>query len=93
MGQLQLQGQRQNKHRDGKTLSVLGISITGVCSIVVNAAVILQMESSGLVLSVSHPLFMNTYIPIKNRTVRPVNTNGQKFYYLKGTSGETVSCM
>lgn len=60
---------------------------------VVNAAVILQMESSGLVLSVSRPRFVNTYIPFKNRIVRPVNTNGQKFYYLKGTSGETVSYM
>lgn len=93
LGQLQLRGRRQNKQRDGKTLSILGIFITGVCSIVVNAAVILQVESSGLVLSVSHPLFMNTYIPLKNKIVRALNTNVQKFYYLKGSSGETMSNM
>lgn len=93
LGQLQLRGQRQNEHRDGKTLSVLDDFITGVCSIVVKAAVILQMESSGLVLSVSHPLFVNTYIPFKNKIVRALNTNVRRFYYLKGPSGETMSNM
>lgn len=91
LGRLQLRGQRQNKHTDGKTLSVLGIFIAAVCSIVISAAVILQMESSGLVLSVSHPLFVNTYIPFKNKIVRALNTNVRKLYYLKGSSGETMS--
>lgn len=51
------------------------------------------MESSGLVLSVSHPLLVNTYIPFKNKIVRALNTNVRKFYYLKGASGETMSNM
>lgn len=49
------------------------------------------MASSGLVLSVSHPLLANTYIPFKNKIVTALNTNVRKFYYLKGSSVLTMS--
>lgn len=56
-----------------------------------SAAVILQMVSSGLVLSVSRPRLTNTYIPFKNKIVTALNTNVWKLYYLKGSSVETMS--
>lgn len=53
----------------------LGVLLPEVCGVVVSAAVILQMASSGLVLSVSHPRLTNTYIPFKNKIVTALNTN------------------
>lgn len=69
----------------------LGVLLPEVCGVVVSAAVILQMASSGLVLSVSRPRLTNTYIPFKNKIVTALNTNVRKLYYLKGSSVETMS--